>query len=70
MNKNTLEKRIAYLEKKLCIKNESTQRDIIEFIYMDLDEGILSESAVIDECLSIMTEHQLKNLCHNLDIPY
>lgn len=67
-NKVTLEQRISYLEKKLHVKNESA-RDLKEAIYLGLEEGLILESGLIDECLALMDESQLMALCNNLDIP-
>lgn len=66
----TLEKRIAYLEKKLNVKNEGEKstHDLREIIYASLADKHINEGWLIDECLSLMTEEQLLDLCFNMNI--
>lgn len=70
LNTNSiLENRITKLEKRLCIKNES-KLDIVDAIHMGLEDDIINESQLINECLAIMSEEELMTLCTNLDIPF
>lgn len=70
LNTNSiLENRIAKLEKRLHIKNES-KLDIVDAIHMGLDDDLINESQLINECLAIMSEEELMTLCTNLDIPF
>lgn len=64
-----LEKRVAKLEKQLQMKNES-KFDIVDAIHMGLEDDIINESQLINECLAIMSEEELMTLCTNLDIPF
>lgn len=70
MRENILENRIARLERAFNIKNENEQsdHDLREIIYSSLADGHINESWLIDECLSLMNEDQLLDLCYNMHI--
>lgn len=70
MRRYILENRIARLEHALNIKNENEQsdHDLREIIYTSLADGHINEGWLIDECLSLMTEEQLLDLCYNMNI--
>ena len=59
LNTNSiLENRIAKLEKRLHIKNES-KLDIVDAIHMGLEDDIINESQLINECLAIRFSRML-----------
>jgi hypothetical protein len=70
MRRDILENRIERLECAFNIKNENEQsdHDLREIIYASLDDKRINESWLIDECLALMTEEQLLDLCYNMNI--
>ena len=70
MRRDILENRIAKLEQAFNTKNENEQsdHDLRELIYASLDNGHINESWLIDECLRLMDEEQLLDLCYNMHI--
>lgn len=70
MRRDILENRIARLERAFNIKNENEQsdHDLREIIYASLADGHINEGWLIDECLSLMNEEQLLDLCYNMNI--
>lgn len=70
MKRNILENRIARLERAFRVKNENEQsaHDLREIIYASLADKHINEGWLIDECLSLMTEEQLLDLCYNMHI--
>lgn len=70
MRRNILEDRIARLEQACNIKNEDEKstHDLREIIYASLADKHINEGWLIDECLSLMTEEQLLDLCFNMNI--
>lgn len=63
-----LEKRLARLEKFIKNENAQSDHDLREIIYANLDDGSINEGWLIDECLSLMNEEQLLDLCYNMNI--
>lgn len=70
MRRNILEDRIARLERVCNIKNEDEKstHDLREIIYASLADKHINEGWLIDECLSLMNEEQLLDLCFNMNI--
>jgi hypothetical protein len=52
------------------IKNENAQsdHDLREIIYNSLADGHINQGWLIDECLTLMNEEQLLDLCYNMHI--
>lgn len=63
-----LEKRLARLEKLIKNENAQSDHDLREIIYANLDDGSINEAWLIDECLTLMNEEQLLDLCYNMSI--
>jgi len=70
IKRNILENRIARLERAFNVKNENEQsdHDLREIIYNSLADGHINQGWLIDECLSLMNEEQLLDLCYNMHI--